>query len=472
VEDLNATGGHPPIAVIGGGWAGCAAAVVLARAGLAVTIYEAAPILGGRARRVARDGLPLDNGQHLLLGAYSRVLELLAIVHGDASLAHLLTRRPLTLLPLAPAQTNALTLVRRRASGALGLATALLNAQGLTWRERCANLTWFLALKRARFARPAGETVADLLAPLPARVAECLWAPLCLAALNTPTATASAQIFANVLRATFAGRTEASDFILPATDLAALFPEAAARYVSERGGEVRLGSHAQVIAADGHSATLGSEDGQRTVSAAIVAVGPHQLSNALTPEMIASIPSLAAAVAATLALTYEPIVTVWIGLASPIALPAPIARLDDAPGQWIVDRPDILARAHPGAERPPIAQLLAVIISTHGPHMKLSHNELARRVVVQVRRLATGSAPCVWSQVVAEKRATYACTPQRARPAGSMLTPALFLAGDYVDAEYPATLEAAVRSGIVAAETLLARRGSAFAPKLNISATS
>ncbi|MGI8895239.1 MAG: FAD-dependent oxidoreductase, partial [Casimicrobiaceae bacterium] len=201
-----------PVAVIGGGWAGCAAAVALARAGRTVTIFEAAPTLGGRARRVARDGLPLDNGQHLLLGAYTRALELLAIVHDRTSLAPVLTRRPLTLLPLAPTQPDALTLVRRHAPGALGLAIALLDAQGLTWSERYANLAWFLTLKRERFVRPAEETVAQLLEPLPTRVAQRLWAPLCLAALNTPIAEASAQIFANVLRAAFAGRGDASDF--------------------------------------------------------------------------------------------------------------------------------------------------------------------------------------------------------------------------------------------------------------------
>ena len=59
------------VAVIGGGWAGCTAAVSLARAGHRVTLFEAAPTLGGRARRVALDNLPLDNGEHLLLGAYT-----------------------------------------------------------------------------------------------------------------------------------------------------------------------------------------------------------------------------------------------------------------------------------------------------------------------------------------------------------------------------------------------------------------
>ena len=69
------------VAVIGGGWAGCAAAVTLAAAGVPVTLFEQARTLGGRARRVERDGIALDNGQHLVIGAYRQTLALLATVH-------------------------------------------------------------------------------------------------------------------------------------------------------------------------------------------------------------------------------------------------------------------------------------------------------------------------------------------------------------------------------------------------------
>ena len=91
--------------------------------------------------------------------------------------------------------------------------------------------------------------------------------------------------------------------------------------------------------------------------------------------------------------------------------------------------------------------------------MASPHDELARAVDAQLRRLQPALRPCVWSQVIAEKRATYACTPRRARPAGARLAPGLYLAGDYVDAEFPATLEAAVRSGNAAAEAVRADRG-------------
>ena len=140
-------------------------------------------------------------------------------------------------------------------------------------------------------------------------------------------------------------------------------------------------------------------------------------------------------------------------------LPAPVARLDDAPGQWVFDRPDVLANAAAGADRPHLAQLLAVVLSASGPHTSLTQDALVRTADAQLRRLAPALPPCLWSQVITEKRATYACTPRRARPAGPRLAPGIYLAGDYVDAEYPATLEAAVRSGNAAAQALLADLG-------------
>ena len=451
-----ALGVTDPVAVIGGGWAGCAAAVTLARAGVSVALYETAPLLGGRARRVVRAGLPLDNGQHLLLGAYEHTLALVTLVHGSAASRGVLMRRPLTIVPLAPEQAGALYLVRREAAGALGLLVGLLMARGLTWSERVANIAWFLRMKRAGFARGPDETVAQMLAPLPRRVAQGLWEPLCLAALNTPPSIASAQTFANVLKAAFAGSVAASDFMLSATDLAALFPDAAARFVESHGGVVRTATSARIARAARNDAALLVGDAVQPARAVIVAVGPHQLAGAFAAEALAARPEMRAFLEQMSALAYEPIVTVWLGYARAVPLPATLARLDDAPGQWVVDRPDILANAQPDPARPPLGQVLAVILSASGPHERLDHHVLAREVDTQLRRLQPTRSPCTWSQVIAERRATYACTPNRARPGQTRLAGGVYLAGDYVDAEYPATLEAAVRSGIAAARAVMA----------------
>ncbi len=447
------------VAIIGGGWAGCAGAVTLADAGVPVTLFEAAPMLGGRARRVERDGLPLDNGQHLLLGAYRQTLALLARVRGESSARAAFVRRPLTMVPFGREAADALSLIARTAPGRLGLVIGLMTARGLTLRERMANGAWFRGLERENFVRHPDETVATMLAPLPPRVARLLWEPLCVAALNTPVQAASAQVFANVLRAAFAGAGDSSDFLLPATDLGALLPDAVPAYLGVRHGRVLVRAHAVLVATGDQGVRLTVDGEALAADAAIIAVGPHQLPQAFAAEACARNAALAATLDVMQAMRYEPIVTIWLGYATATPLPAPIARLDNAPCQWVVDRPDIVMRAALPPGRPPLAQVLAAIVSASGPHLHLPHDVLARAADAQLRRLNPALPPCAWSYVIAERRATYACTPGRPRPSGVRLAPGLYVAGDYVDAEYPATIEAAVRSGIEAARACIADRG-------------
>lgn len=442
------------IGVIGGGWAGCAAALTLAERGYAVALFESASVLGGRARRIDRNGLALDNGQHLLLGAYEKTLELIARVAGQDRLQRVLARQPLTLVPFSPSQADALTIRARNAPLKLGLLIALLGATGLSLSERLANLRWLGQLGREEFRRPAHETVAHMIAPLPPRVARLLWEPLCLAALNTPAARASARVFANVLRATFAGRSDASDFLLNVTHLSAVFPDAVAAFLRAHAGSVDTGTSARVVQADHGGAVLEARRRALRVRAVVVAVGPHQLEGAFAPEILVAQPALGHALSALSALTYEPIATVWLGYGRATPMRGTILRLNDAPGQWLVDRPDVLAQAAPDPARPMLAQLIAVIISATGPHLSLPHSELVQAVDRQLRLLAATMPLPIWSQVVVERRATYACVPRRVRPDGPRAGPGIYLAGDYVDPDFPATLEAAVRTGIAAGEAI------------------
>lgn len=434
-------------AVIGAGWAGCAAAVTLARLGHQVTVFETAEQAGGRARRVTRAGLPLDNGQHLLLGAYAQTLNVMAAVSGGAGEADL-SRLPMTIEPLAPV-ASALRLRAKHLPAPFGLLAGLLRARGLSLRDRAAVVAWFARLKRRDFRCGPDTTVAELLAEGPAAAARGLWAPLCLAALNTPVERASAQVFANVLRAAFNGRAQASDFLLASTDLTALFPDAALRYVMAHGGTAALRTHARMVGVDDRGVAVVARGTECRFDAAVIAVGPHQLDAAITRD-----PVFTSACTAAEGLDYEPITTIWLGYAACTALPAPIARLDDAPGQWVVDRPDIVARAVDDASRPPLEQLVAIVISASGPHDAMQPAELASACDAQLRRLAPRWPKSVWSQSIAERRATYACTPRRPRPPSALPHPRVALAGDWIDAEFPATLEAAVRTGVSAAMAL------------------
>jgi squalene-associated FAD-dependent desaturase len=444
------TAAHAPIPVIGGGWAGCAAALALADAGYRVALYEAAGTLGGRARRVVCDGLPIDNGQHLILGAYTETRRGIATAHDGRPP---LSRQRLALVPFAPAQSNALTLRARRLPPPFHLLLALLLAQGLAFADRLATVRWFARLIRNDYRCPPDATVAELLSGLPARVRELLWAPLCVSALNTPPVEASAQVFANVLRATFDGGAGASDVLAPGADLSELFPDAVSRWLVARGHQVHVRTDVAIARIGMRVITLTAGNVEIHADAAIVAVGPHQLARGFTAELHASDANIARVIAQVDKFAWEPIVTVYLGYAGAIDMPSGLVRLDDAPGQWVFDRRDVLARA--AANAPSLAGLLAVVISAGGVHEALDQNALVAAVDAQLRRLRPALPRLVWAQVITEKRATYACTPTAVRPSAGRLTDGIYLAGDYTDCEYPATLEAAVRSGRAAAIQLV-----------------
>ncbi|MEO8304416.1 MAG: hydroxysqualene dehydroxylase HpnE [Betaproteobacteria bacterium] len=446
------TGTPARIAVVGGGWAGCAAAVTLASAGIAVTLIEQAKTLGGRARRVIVDDVALDNGQHLIIGAYRQTLELIEAVHGAERTVSLFRRLPLTLRPFGSTNPDAVEFRAWRAPAPWHLAGALLATRGLSVAERIALLVDYRRIARAGFRCASGQTVAECFARTPARPFAAFWVPLCLAALNTPPDAASAQIFAEVLRAAFAGTARDSDFLVPRVDLTACFPDAAARQVAERGGIVRLGVTVRAIARDGIGAALAIGERTETFDAVIVAVGPHQLAATLG-EDAARDSAWGPALAQVSAFAYESITTIYLAFTKAIPFPVPLLRLDDAPGHWAFDRSDALLAGDDAKG------LVAVVISAGGPHDHLDHPALAKAAEAQMRRLSPNLPLVAWSRVIAERRATYACRPALSRPVHGKVAGSLYLAGDYTDADFPATLEAATRSGVAAARALIAERG-------------
>jgi squalene-associated FAD-dependent desaturase len=419
-----------------------------------VTLFEQAKTLGGRARRVSFGALALDNGQHLMIGAYERTLELLTLVHGAEHARALFARLPLTLRPFGSASSDQVSLAAWRAPAPLHLLSAILGAQGLGWGDRAALIADFRRLVRAGFRCPASQTVAECFARTPRRALDALWAPLCLAALNTAPESASAQIFANVLRAALTGPASASELIIPVADLSACFPEPAARFVAERGGALRMGTTVRRVVARDAAVAIELGAGEEAFSAAVVAVGPHQLAATLGADAGAD-PAWRTALTQVGAFGYESITTIYLAFAGGVPFDVPLLRMAGGPGQWVFDRSVALA----GDPASGAASLLAVVISASGPHDALDHPTLARDVEAQLRHLAPGLPAATWTRVVAEKRATYACTPALARPRHGRVAPGVYLAGDYTDPEYPATLEAAVRSGIAAARALIADRG-------------
>ena len=425
------------VAVVGGGWAGLAAAVELAGAGAQVVVLEAAKQLGGRARSVELDGQLVDNGQHLLLGAYRETLRLMAIVGADPE--RLLKRTTLDLhypgadfrlrLPRLPSPFN--------------LAFGLVAAPGASFTEKLGAVRFIRALQKSDYRLAADCSVTELLDAhrQRGRLRRLLWEALCLAALNTAPQHASAQIFANVLRDSLGGSRADTDLLLPAADLDRVFALPAAAFIRAHRGEIRLSSRVERIVRADDGLAIGGEHFDRV----IVATAPQHAA-----KLLAAPPETAATAALLAGYTFEPIGTLYAQYPPDLCLPVPMLGLDNDSaatlGQWVVDRGQL--DGAPG--------LVAFVLSAGGAWDELAGEALLAALQRELEQALGRRLPQpLWHQLIRERRATFSCRPGLPRPTAATALRGLWLAGDYVCADYPATLEGAVRSGVAAARRAL-----------------
>jgi squalene-associated FAD-dependent desaturase len=419
------------LAVVGGGWAGLAAAMEATRRGYAVTLFEATRQLGGRARSLPvrmPDGSTavLDNGQHILIGAYRETLALMRLAGIDPR--QVLHRLPLTLrfpegdglaLPSWPAPLDA--------------AWGILTARGWGWRERASLLAYSMRWQLAGFSCEPSLSVAKLCAGLATRVQEDLVEPLCVAALNVPSQRASATVFLRVLRDALLGPSQdgwgASNLLLPKVDLGTLLPDAAATWLASHGADVRLGARVRALEPASDRWLVDGE-----AFDAVLLACPAWEAERLVAACGAPAPRWLQAVRG---LAHEPIATVYATGAPRLALPMLALRSTaDAPAQFVFDRSQL--GGPPG--------LLAFVVSAS----EGSAQRIETQVVAQARTLGWPVQPL---KTVVERRATFACTPGATRPPIAV-APGLWACGDYVEGPYPATIEGAVRASLVAVSAL------------------
>ena len=417
------------IAIIGAGWAGCAAAVEATRLGHQVTIFEASRTAGGRARRVMAtlNGLPvaLDNGQHILIGAYAETLRLMKDVGVDEKAAFL--RLPLTMrfpdgsgltLPDWPAPLDAVA----------GIATA----SGWSLADKLSLLKVALSWRLGGFTCPPGQSVSDLCRSLAPGPMAWLIEPLCVSALNTPPERACGQVFLRVMRDALFAQSGGSNLLLPRTDLSALLPDAALAWLEKHGGVQRLGVRVQSLSPAGSGWAVDSEIFDRV----LLACPPMEAARLVTGSGEPAAEWLALA----RSLKYEALSTVYAH-APGARLRQPMLALRahaDEPAQFAFDR----------AQFGGPAGLLAFVISAStGDSATLTRQVLAQAA----RQLGLKGLQPV--QTIVEKRATFACTPSLQRPA-QQIANGLLACGDYIAGPYPATLEGAVRSGLEAARSM------------------
>jgi squalene-associated FAD-dependent desaturase len=429
------------VAVIGAGWAGCAAAVELTRAGAKATLYEAARTAGGRARRIDYQGHALDNGQHILLGAYRESLRLMQQVGLQPS--QLLMRLPLQMR--YPDNEVGMDLLAPRLPAPLHLVMGVLRAKGLSLADKLSLARFSSAARWMGWQLNQDCTVAELLARFDQtdRLIKLMWRPLCIAALNTPPERASAKVFLAVLRDSLGARRAASDMLLPRTDLSTLFPDAAISWLQKQGGKVMMGHRVNSIHADDAGWTINSAQRSDHYQHVVIATAPMHAQTLLKDTDHA--------LSESLSFDYEAITTCYLQYAPSVRLPAPMLALIDDPesqrwGQFVFDRGQLDDKQ---------AGLLAVVISATQQTTVQSLEAAVAQQLAHDLRLPELANP-VWSKAITEKRATFACVPDMQRPSTATTHPGLWLAGDYTASDYPATIEGAVRSGVKVAAAIRA----------------
>lgn len=430
----------PETIIVGAGWAGLATAVTLSQTGIPVNVYESARQIGGRARRVPFEQSTIDNGQHLLLGAYHETLALLQSIGVDID--QVLLRQPLQLVSKSPGG-NTVALQAPTLPAPLHLFWSLLTAGGFSARERWYATRFGMKLKLGRLLSQRDISVSELLRQQeqPAALCHALWNPLCLATLNTPPSEASAEVFIRVLTDAFLQQRQDSDLLFARTDLSNILPDPAVNYIEEQGGQVHLGQ--RITALEIHNQRLTAvwcHDQRYPAKQLVLAIPPHAIRTLLEPHS-----DLASLKALLQQFDYEPICTVYLQYPTSVRLPLPMLGLRDTIGQWAFDRRFC---QQPG--------LIAVVISARGTHMNLSNPELINVISAELAQLFPTWPAHDAAQVIREKRATFACRVNinQHRPANHTGIEGLWLAGDFTTTGYPATLEGAVRSGVQCARQI------------------
>lgn len=413
------------VAVIGAGWAGLSAAVRAVEMGHEVHVFEMSRQAGGRARSALDGPEERDNGQHILIGAYTETLALMRRV--GVAPEQVLRRSPLALI--FPDQTG---LQLRQGAAVPAFVRAVLGAAHWPWRDRLALLGTALRWRLSGFQCAESATVEDLCARLPASVRSDLVEPLCVAALNTPMSRASGRVFLRVLQdALFAGP-GAADLLLPRAPLAQLLPTPAASWLEAQGAELHWAHRVQRLKRDSGHWMVDDQPFDAVVLAS-TAREAARLVEDIAPSWSQNASSF----------SYEPIVTVWM-LAPGLKWRHPMMALRcsaTAPAQFAFDLGAL--GGQPGC--------FTFVVSGASAWQAQGLDAVAAAVRTQARSDFPGhflDDACV-VDARAERRATFACTPGLKRPAAH-IAPGLAAAGDHVQGPYPATLEGAVRSGAAA----------------------
>ncbi len=448
------------VAVIGAGWAGLSAALSLQRQGHQVTLYERAPNphkAGGRASTAYAAGekapFAIDNGQHVLLGAYTETLRLFESL--DINIDQSFLRIPAAWhvpqgLSIQIPQWGDSKYPRGLWSSSwlkqLPLATALFKTTPVGQWPALAAAALRLQLCKPRTA----ETVLQWLerARFPANFDEQLWQPLCYATLNTPPDRASATVFHRVIQDGLLAGSYAAAMLVPRGDLGALLPAKALQTLQAMGATLRLGAGVSRIETTAQGVTIHSDDKSLNYDALVCATSAKDAARILPPTCVC--PALRG-LATQLP---ETITTIHLNIGDGAHLPYAVNILPEpSDGTNPIQHAVAMDRGYLSPEQ---KGWITVVLSCSTPALAHSHDALIALALQRLQHCFTKlsfPAQCK-GLVIHAKQATFACEAGLMHPTAQTANGRIVLAGDYVAGIYPATLEGAVRSGLVAATIL------------------
>lgn len=449
---MSARDGAPPeVAIVGGGLAGVTTALALQETGVRATIYEARPRLGGATHSFSRDGLTVDNGQHIFLKCCSAYQGLLARLDAldRVRVQDRFDVRVLTPDGRAGRIRRAVSTARLRrvkAPGPLHLLPALAGYRLLSPADRLRAVGASLALDRLDLSDPSHERISmgTWLAEHGQGpwAREALWELFVTAALNARLDGAALGPAAFVCRTALLGRPDAADIGVPAVPLGDLHGALPAARIERDGGRIHLNAKVTAIDAGPKLVVNGAPVG---ADAVVVAV-PHRAAAALVPE------EAAPGRARWAGLGSSPIVNVHVVYDRPVlrvdGADPPFAAAVGSPVQWVFDRTAVSGLTGGG-------QYLAVSVSAADRWIDTPTAALRAVYLAEMERLfpAARRARVTDFFVTRERHATFRQSPgsEALRPASATRLPWLFLAGAWTDTGWPDTMEGAVRSGLTAA---------------------
>jgi squalene-associated FAD-dependent desaturase len=438
------------VVVIGGGFAGLAAAVALAERGYRVTVVEKRSRLGGRATSHvdATTGELVDNGQHVFLRAYQQTIRFLATI---GTLDRLVFQDRLSLELVGPG--GAITrLAAWPLPAPLHIAAGLLAARGLPLSDRLAAMAFGWRLWRQGGADTAGFTVDQWLErhAQPLAIRERLWRPLALAVLNEDPALAAATPFATVLVDALFTRAAWSAIGLPRTGLSALYTDASQAFIERREGRILAGhTAAGLTVARGRVSGVVLSTGERLGASWYVSAVPY----INLPELLPSEVQLGhIAFLTSQGLASSPIISLYLWFDRPV-LDRPFVGMIGTAWQWAFDRRALLGQPSSDGH-------IALVMSAAGHFITRSIDELLDLALAELRRLfpASRDARLLHRVVVKEPHATFSprLGSDTHRPDQRTPLANLFLAGDWTRTGLPGSIEGAVRSGYRCADLIAA----------------